>query len=190
MELWEALKGRRSIGKVKLDVPPRECIEKILEAATWAPSHHQTQPWKFFVLQGRARQRLGEEMARIAMGKIADQETEDVRAKIEKLKSKPLRAPVVIAVAVTPSEQEKVVEIEEIEAVACAVQNMMLAAHELGLGTIWRTGSITYEPDLKPFFGLGERDRLLGFVYVGYPDLPQRESVGRPFTEKTVWYDE
>ncbi|WP_126425449.1 nitroreductase family protein [Brevibacillus marinus] len=189
MELWEAIKGRRSVGKMKPEAPPRESIEKILEAATWAPSHHNTEPWKFFVLTGQARDRLGEEMARIAAGKLADQDAEAARAKLAKLRANPLRAPVVIAVAVTPSAQEQVVELEEIGAVACAVQNMMLAAHELGLGTIWRTGAITYEPELKAFFGLQGREQLLGFVYVGYPDQPQREGVRKPFAEKTVWLD-
>ncbi|MCK9927534.1 nitroreductase family protein, partial [Frankia sp. Mgl5] len=141
MDLWDAITTRRSIGLVKQELPLRESIERMLEAATWAPNHHLTEPWRFFVLTGDARVRLGEAMAEIAKARLADPDTEESRKKIEKQKENPLRAPVVIAVAVAPSERENVEELEEIEAVACGVQNMLLTAHSLGLGAVWRTGA-------------------------------------------------
>ncbi len=189
MDVFQAIKGRRSIGVVKSKMPPRELIERLLDAAVWAPTHHHTEPWRFFVLTGEARNRLGEAMAQIVAAQLDDSTSEEAHKRLERERQKPLRAPVVIAVAASLSDQPNLPEIEEIEAVACAVQNMMLAAHALGLGTVWRTGEITYEPALRSFFGLGERDRLLGFVYVGYPDMPQREGKRTPFSQKTVWWD-
>ena len=59
MDVMTAIKTRRSIGKVKSDPVPKEMIETILEAGTWAPCHHQTEPWRFFVLTGDARNGLG-----------------------------------------------------------------------------------------------------------------------------------
>lgn len=189
MDLWDAITTRRSIGLVKQELPLRESIERMLEAATWAPNHHLTEPWRFFVLTGDARVRLGEAMAEIAKARLADPDTEESRKKIEKQKENPLRAPVVIAVAVAPSERENVEELEEIEAVACGVQNMLLTAHSLGLGAVWRTGAITYEPALGQFFQLQGKEKLLGFVYVGYPALEKNPPKRAPFAEKTVWLD-
>ncbi|MFY0543618.1 nitroreductase family protein [Brevibacillus sp. H7] len=189
MDLWEALRGRRSIGVVKPEMPPREYIEKMLEAATWAPNHFLTEPWRFFVLTGDARIRLGEAMADAAAARMANPDDPESQSKLVKHRQNPLRAPVVIAVAASPSDQKRVVLLEEIEAVACAVQNMLLAAHGLGLGAIWRTGDITYEPVLKNFFNLGPNDQLLGFVYIGYPQGNKQPPRRTPFTEKTVWLD-
>lgn len=189
MELWEAIKGRRSIGKMKAQVPPRESIEKLLEAANWAPSHYRTEPWKFFVLTGAARERLGEAMAAIVRDTLTEPESDESAARLQKEKNKPLRSPVVIAVATQSSEDTRVVEIEQIEAVACAVQNMMLVAHEMGLGTIWRTGGITYEPRLKEFFELKPDEHLLGFIYVGYPDQVVKPGIRKPVAEKIIWME-
>lgn len=190
MDVWQAIRGRRSVGVMKPDAPPREWIEQILEAATWAPSHHRTEPWRFFVLTGEARKRLGEVIADIVRERLNDSEMDEAKAQLERERNKPLRAPVIIAVAVSPSDDPKVMELEELEAVACAVQNMMLAAHALGLGTIWRTGQIAYEPRLRTFFGLTGREKLLGFVYVGFPKGPLPEGKRIPVAEKTVWMEE
>jgi nitroreductase len=189
MDLWQAMRERRSIGMVKQDMPPREHIERMLEAATWAPNHFHTEPWRFYVLTGDARVRLGEAMAAIVAAKEEKPDDPDVQRKLERQRQNVLRAPVLIAVAVSPAEQERVVLIEEIEAVACSVQNMLLAAHGLGLGAIWRTGDITYQPELKKFFGLHEQEQLLGFIYVGYPQVDKKPPKRTPYTEKTVWME-
>jgi nitroreductase len=190
MELMEAIKGRRSVGVVKPEEPPVALIEQVLEAATWAPNHHHTEPWKFFVLRGAARSRLGEAMADIVARQLDEQDSEESRKRLERERSKPLRAPVLVAVAVSPSDKPNVVELEEVEAVACAVQNMLLSAHSLGLGAVCRTGEITYEPELKAFFQLSEREKLLGFIYIGYPNMEIRPGARTPFQEKTVWLDQ
>jgi nitroreductase len=183
-----AIRERRSIGKVAPERPPRAAIEQLLEAATRAPNHHLTQPWRFFVLAGEARRALGEAMARATVGEPAGHPLgEGARAAYERMAAKPLRAPVVIAVAVEPAADPKVREIEEVAAGAAAIQNMLLAAHALGLGAMWRTGEVCDEPAVKAFFGLGPRAHLLGFVYVGYPaqDPPRRERT--PAAGLTRW---
>src|SRR5687767_13152960 len=63
MPVLEALRSRRSIGRVRPERPPRAVIEEIIEAATWAPNHRLTEPWRFIVLAGQAREALGREMA-------------------------------------------------------------------------------------------------------------------------------
>jgi nitroreductase len=198
MGVLEAIRTRRSVGKMRRERPPREAIEAILEAATWAPNHRMTEPWRFIVLAGEARQALGSVMAETqAAGRSAANADataiEEARAATVKAATKPLRAPVVIAVAVEPVVGPKIVEIEEIATGAAAVQNMLLAAHALGLAAIWRTGGPSYDPAVKAFFGLTPAAHLLGFVYIGYPDGAVPERVRTPaarFTQWLGWDDE
>lgn len=175
MDVLEAIRTRRSVGAVRPEMPPREAIEAILEAATWAPNHRLTEPWRFFVLTGSARASLGDVIAR---AQTADH---------ERARAKPLRAPVIIAVAVEPAVGPKIVEVEEIAAGAAAVQNMLLAAHALGLAAIWRTGDACYDAAVKTFFDLPPAAHLLGFVYLGYPAAVSMRARHTPAAELTRW---
>jgi nitroreductase len=186
MDVFEAICTRRSIGAVSQDLPPRQVIEEILEAATWAPNHRLTEPWRFIVIAGTAREALGETMAR---GKVKRhiESGQPWEADYERAKAKALRAPVIIAVAAEPQIGPKVVEFEEITAGAAAIQNMLLAAHALGLGAIWRTGDASYDPGVKAHLGVSESAYLLGFVYLGYPIATSIRAKRTPARELTRW---
>ncbi|TCS96714.1 nitroreductase family protein [Hazenella coriacea] len=190
MELFEAITTRRSIGKVKEDQVPLPLIEKVLEAATWAPNHHRTEPWRFVVLQDDGRQGLGRVYAEIALEKdsmLTDEERDSI---YEKQMAKAFRAPVIIAVIVTPGDQANVIKQEEVAAGNAAVQNMLLAAHALGLGAIWRTGKPAYHNKMKSFFGCQEKDEIVGLIYLGYSDLKVVPPPRISFREKTIWVSE
>ncbi|RXI96482.1 nitroreductase [Anaerobacillus alkaliphilus] len=187
MDIFEAIKNRRSIGKVKQDAFPKEYIEKILEAGTYAPNHHRTEPWRFFVVEGAARDRLGEVFADIVSAQETDHTSEEFQTKLAKAKRNPLRAPVIIAVGIEPSSEKKVIKLEEYAAVNSAVQNMLLAAHALGLGSIWRTGAICYEDQVRDFFGLSENGKVLAFIYLGYPDIAPKQVQKTDFHTYTKW---
>lgn len=189
MDLFEAIQNRRSIGKVKPDPIDRATIEKLLEAASWAPCHFKTEPWKFFVLTGEGRRPLGRTLAEIAREGMDDPSTEENQKLLKKQEEKPFRAPLIIAVAVIPSDNPKVIHIEEIGAVNAAIQNMLLAVHALGLGAIWRTGKPTYHAKMKELFSLREQDGLLGFIYIGHPDMIQPKGQRLAYEQKTVWID-
>jgi nitroreductase len=163
-------------------------IEQIIEAATWAPCHHGTEPWRFFVITGDARGSLGDVMAKSKVERMVRQ-GKDVDGEFERARAKAFRAPVIIAVAVEPSTGPKVVEIEEIEAGAAAVQNMLLAAHALGLGAIWRSGDPAYDPDVKAFLGLAPTAHILGFVYAGYPDASPARVPQKAASSVTTWLE-
>ncbi|GER66671.1 hypothetical protein BpJC7_19730 [Weizmannia acidilactici] len=188
MGVMDLIKSRRSIGVTAEKDVPDEVVKTLLEAATWAPNHKKTEPWKFRVFKGEGRVKLGEEMARITASKTEGLSEEEVAKKIEKARKGPLRAPVVIAVAVSPSG--KVPEIEEIVATGCAIQNLLLTATELGLATIVRTGEIAHEPELKEYLALEPADKVAGLVYVGYPKKEMDIKAQRtPAEEKTKWFD-
>ncbi|WP_223067266.1 nitroreductase family protein [Paenibacillus caui] len=191
MNIFEAIRTRRSIGRVSEEEVPRESIERILEAGTWAPNHRRTEPWKFFVLRGEGRKKLGLALAEIAKAEAGAVEAEE----LDKLESKALdkakRAPLVIAVAVEPTEKEGVIELEEYGAVFAAIQNMLLEAHGLGLASVWRTGEPAYHPIMNKHFGLSDKGKMLGFLYIGKPALPSMpEGKRESYLAKTVWIDE
>ncbi len=186
MDVLEAIRTRRSIGKVLPDLPPRAVIEELLEAASWAPNHHVTEPWRFVVIAGEARNAFGEVMARSKVAGM-DPAAKDIPAEYERAKNKALRAPVIIAVGVEIARGSKGEEIEEVAAGAAAVQNLLLAAHSLGLAAIWRTGDPAYDPRVKAFLGFAPSDHVLGFVYLGYPSIVPLRAKHTPATELTRW---
>jgi len=185
MELFEALFTRMSIGKVAPDPVPRALIEKILEAAAQAPNHHKVQPWRFIVLTGAARERLGDLMARSLLAREPDAPAEIVAAE----RAKPLRAPVLIAVGVDKPNGPKIVEMENICAAAAATENMLLAAHALGLAAQWRTGAAATDPQVKAWLGLAADQHLIAFVYLGWCLVEPQGYTRPPASEHTVWIE-
>jgi nitroreductase len=185
MDLMEAIFSRHSVGQVKPDPLPRPVIENLLAAAAQAPNHYKVRPWRFVVLTGEGRIRLGEVMAGSFHQKFPDIAPEA----LEKERAKPLRAPLLIAVGVDKPGEPKVLEIENICAVAAACQNILLATTALGLGAIWRTGDTVRDPQIKKFLGFDPDQHLLGFLYIGYVETPPAP-VGRPtFEDRTAWME-
>jgi nitroreductase len=190
MTIEEAIRTRRSIGKVKDEPVSRELVENIIESAVWAPNHFHTEPWTFIVMTGEGRKVLGGLYAEIA-AEVKKEETEEERAvRIHRAEQNAFRAPVVIAAVCKPSDGPRVVRAEELAAVHAAVQNLLLAAHANGLGAIWRTGDAAYHAAAQRAFKLEPGDEIVGFIYVGYPDLTPPPARRTPGTAKTVWLEE
>lgn len=186
METLNAIYTRQSVKKVRPDPIPRELVEHLLNAAVQAPNHHKNRPWRFVVLSGPARERLGEVMA----DSLRERIPETHREALEKERARPLRAPLLIAVGIDKAEPPRTEEIENICAGAAAVQNLLLAAHDIGLGAIWRTGSAASDPRVKQFLGFEPNQHLIGIIYIGHlegaRELPQRPS----FHDRTTWLEQ
>lgn len=181
METIEAIMTRRSIGKTNGRRPERDQIEKLLEAAVAAPNHHLTEPWRFIVLAGEALEEFGEMWATgTARG---GKDPQGVREKAR-------RAPVVIAVVEhAKAHLPKVIEVEEHHAVGAAMQNMLLAAHDLGLAAMLRTGPPAHIKEVHDFLGLEDGDLVAGYLYVGFPPDGFEPKAPRktPSSELTEW---
>jgi nitroreductase len=190
MDVIRAIETRQSIGRVKQDPVPKELIERILESAVHAPNHRLTEPWRFHVFIGKGRGELARARAEIArLQAEAEGESEElVVGRISRERKKAFRAPVVIAV-ICEAGRDEVETLENYAACACAVQNMQLTAHALGLGAMWRTGSVAYHEHMRKFFGLGEGDRIVAHLYVGYPDMGERPRRRKPAKELTTWHE-
>jgi nitroreductase len=185
MDVFEAIHSRHSQGTVKPDPLPREMIEKLLDAAVQAPNHYKVRPWRFVVLTGEGRNRLGDVMA-ASQHERHPEFSHDV---LDKTRVLPLRSPVVIAVGVDRPSEAKVLEIENVCAAAAAIENLLLAAQAMRLGAKWRTGEWSRDAKVKRFLGFESDQHLIGFIYIGYPDF---ESVPAPrpsFEDRTVWME-
>ena len=190
MDVIHAIETRQSIGRVKQDPVPKELIERILESAVHAPNHRITEPWRFHVFTGKGRGELARVRAEIArLQAEAEGEDEELAAgRISRERKKAFRAPVVIAV-ICESGRDEVETLENYAACAAAVQNMLLTAHALGLGAMWRTGPVAYHDRMREFFGLGEGDTVVAHLYIGSPDMGERPRRRAPAREKTVWHE-
>jgi nitroreductase len=190
MDVTEAIHTRRSIGKVSEEAPEKEKIEKMLEAARWAPNHHKTEPWHFYVLSGKGRDRLGKAYGQINLEKLTDPSASEREQVMQAGLNKARRSPIVIVVTVEPDDGEKIEAIEEVAATSCAVQNALLVAHELGLAVKWRTGKPAFHPIMKKAFHVSENGWVLGLLFVGYPDEETKLPRKKDLHEYTTWIDE
>jgi nitroreductase len=188
MDVLEAIRLRRSIkpDKMKPDPVDPALIERMFEAANWAPSHGLTEPWRFIVFRGDARKALIEAIASTMVPE--DQTTlppDDARR--EKLVRNFMTPPMTIAIVCATSTNPKIIPHEEIASTAMAVQNLQLAARALGVATYWTSGEKAFHPRMAKFLGIEPPAKCLGFLYVGYPAIPWPEGTRRPVTEKVTW---
>jgi len=185
MDTFEAIKNRHSVKKVKADLLPHDVIEKILDAGNCAPNHYKVRPWRFVVLTGDGRSKLGDVMSASQHNRQPDLPQEA----FDKTRALPLRAPVVIAVGVDKPGETKAIELENYAAVSAACQNILLAAQALGLGAIWRTGDWARDVKVKEFLGFSADQHIAGFIYVGYPETTVEYAPRPSFEDRTVWME-
>ncbi len=161
-------------------------VHQMLENANRAPTHGLTEPWRFVVFKEEGLKKLAEFQSQLYK-KLTEVDGTFDQKKFDMLATKPLKASHIIAIGMKRDEREKIPEIEEVEAVACAVQNMYLTATAFGVGCYWGSGGITYKEEAKEFFGLGEKDKLLGFMYIGMPRIEWPEGRRNPISDKVKW---
>lgn len=192
-EVNKIIRGRRSqfIAQFKENDPVDDSIiEEILENATWAPTHKLTEPWSFTVFTGEGLKTFADFQAELYKER-ATKNGNFIEATYEKFKENPLKASHIIAIKMKRDLKANLPEMEEIAAVAMAVQNMYLTAAAHGLAAYWGTGGPTFWPEAKPWFGLGDDDMLMGFFYVAKPATDNWPAGKRkPFAEKTEWVRE
>jgi nitroreductase len=187
------IRHRRTIkpALINPDTPiPEPLLNDILENANWAPTHGMTEPWRFHLFQGPARKRLASSLQEIYQATTSEAAFRP--DKYQKLGKNPLLAPLVIAIVMHRQEIEKISELDEIAAVACAVQNMHLTASAAGLAAFWSSPPLLATPEMNTILNLQSKDKCLGLFYLGYPQdrstWPQ--STRQPITDKLIWHHE
>ncbi len=191
--LDEIIRKRRTIKPPMMSDRPvaQADLDAILENANWAPTHGKTEPWRFRIYRAEsARAKLADGLAALYETALAPEEQKEGKA--DKLRKMARLAPVVILVWMKRQTIEKIRELEEIEAVACAVQNMHLTAAARGLGAFWSTPPFIYRPQMNEWLGIGEKDRCLGIFYLGHPaeSEPWPEGGRRGIARKVEYVDD
>ena len=166
MNALDALHRRSSVPKLRGPLPSQKMLENIYKAAFSAADHAVLKPWRFLVVMGDSREKLGELFAKAGVAKDASLH----QSAIEKLRRKPLRAPLVLVCISSYKFHPKVPEIEQDLSAGAATQNMLLAAFAQGLGAMWRTGSLAYDPLVRSGLGLTVEEKIIGFLYIGTID--------------------
>lgn len=164
----------------------KEIVEDVLNSAIWAPTHGKTEPWRFTVfMEENSRQDLSNFLSSLYAEKFQGDKFNQM--KFNKLKNRPMMSSVIIAINMTPDPKGNIREIEEIEAVACAVQNMYLTCTAYGIGGFWATPKLLDLPESKTFLELGENDKCLGLFYMGYPSIDWPKGHRKPIEYVTKW---
>ncbi len=182
MDGLETLTTRASAMALTGPAPGDADLDRILAAAARAPDHGKLRPWKFILVRGAARNRLGEIMADALTARDADAPRQMVEAE----RGKPLRAPLVVVVASTADpEHPKIPEIEQVLSAGCAAHSIILAAHALGYGAMWKTGAAAYDGAVKSALGLAPQHHIVAFLYLGTRSGPAAE-IRRPHHSQFV----
>jgi|UniRef100_A0A7C3YZV0 nitroreductase len=182
MELYEAIMKRRSHRLYKPEMPPREVLEKVINAAMWAPSGTNAQPWEITVLAGRFRDEFIERAAHCISHMIPILKAAQVPEKGQEMVIKFFKdlggAPVVIVVTLDKPENPHMME-STIQSGAALMQNLLLAAHAEGLGTCWMTGPAFVAKELLDYLGKPDK-HFLAMTPIGYsakePPVPPRKN--------------
>lgn len=169
MHALEALLSRQSARAVtlKAPAPAGEDLAEILQAGMSAPDHGALRPWRFKIIEGAAREKLGEVFAEALILREPNSE----KAALDSIRSKPLRSPLIVAVCAEITEDHpKVPPVEQVVSAACAAQNVITAAHAKGYGAIMLSGWPAYDDHVKGALGLARKDAIVTFIYMGSPD--------------------
>jgi nitroreductase len=181
VQLYEAIKERRSVRKFKDTPIDRELLERIFDMALWAPSGVNRQNWKFYVLTGERK----EELVSICYSSFQYLEPHLQKRFAEKPKiieatrrffKRLGKAPVVVCAYFEPANSEDVTSFQN---VAAAIQNLLLVAYAEGLGSCWMTGPIEVAAEIDRFLGVDDLT-LVAVIPMGYPDEVPRVPPRRP----------
>lgn len=175
MEALELLLNRHSNPRLIEPAPAGEQLETIFKAGLRVPDHAALTPWEFIVFGGEQREKLGDILAEATRARGDDEDS------VEKARLAPLRAPLVITVVAKVKAHDKVPQLEQEISAGCALMAMQMASQAQGFSGIWRTGWFAFDRGVHRALGLAEQDQIVGFLYLGTPQvavrkLPERDT--------------
>lgn len=172
MEALDLLLNRVSVPRLVDPAPDAAQREILFGAALRAPDHGQLRPYRFLTVEGQARERMGQ----LLVNALRQGGGEATPQALDKARLGPLRAPLVVVVIARLQDHHKVPRNEQLITAGCAAHGVLLAAHALGIGAVWRTGELCYSPLVAEGFGLARGEEVIGFLYLGTPQNPPREA--------------
>ncbi|WP_158784912.1 NAD(P)H nitroreductase [Pantoea sp. BAV 3049] len=182
MDALDLVVNRRSASRLSEPAPAGEALENILRAGMRAPDHGTLQPWRFIIIENQGRERFSDLLETAARNDSMDEKA------IDKAKQSPFRAPMIITVVAHCEEHHKVPRWEQVVSAGCAVMAMQMAAVAQGFNGIWRSGAWTGHEAMRKAFNCREQDAIVGFLYLGTPQLKSSTTVIPPDTAPFVSY--
>ena len=168
MNALDALYTRISAPRLCEPSPDDSTLQNIYRAAFRAADHGLLRPWRFLIIRGESRSRLGQLFLEANLESNPSLSTE----RQEIIRKKPFRAPLILVSISSQKDHPKVPKFEQDLSAAAATQNMLIAAHAQGVGAMWRTGSVAYHPTVIQGLGLSKEEKIIGFLYLGTIDGP------------------
>lgn len=184
----QVITRRRTVKPDKMNGRPidDEIIMDLLRLADWAPTHANTEPWRFVVFSGPAVKKFTQRHADLYRQYTAEASfTEQKFANLARLGEQVSH---LIIVWMKRVPNHKIPEIEEVAATSAAIQNLLLAATAQNIVSFWSTGGMTHHAAMREELKLGAEDRVLGMLYLGYSDEPPRAGSRQvPLADKIEW---
>ena len=175
--VMEVIRTRRTVREFSPQPVPRELIDQIVEAATWAPNHRHTEPWRFIVLEkdGEARKKVADAVYEWTWNNIKNPNPANRERSSADARDEVLLTPVLMLIYAIPGSNEEITE-ENFSATCCAAQNMQLMAHALGLAVGWSTGRLCKAEEVHQALGVNPDWAVVGAFFIGFPKaLPEAE---------------
>ena len=168
MNIDDAIHTRRTNKVYERRPVPAETLDELFELARWAPNHHLTDPWRFRVLGpeslGRLKRAAGEGAAKLD------------------------RAPTLVCVSQVIADDEQQNE-EDLCAVAVAAYIVLLGAHARGIASYWRTPGVLRSPEGRGALGLGDDERAVGLLHLGWSDREWLPPARAPVADVVTYLD-
>ena len=177
MNALDAIFTRISAPRLSEPAPDKSILRNIYKAAFRAADHGLLRPWRFLIIEGNSRSKLGD----LFLSANLESDSSISPEKQSSIRNKPFRAPLILVSISSHKEHPKVPPIEQDFSTAAATQNMLIAAHAQGVGAMWRTGSMAYHPTVMTGLGLSKQEKIIGFLYLGTNNGPIR-----PITEPDI----
>lgn len=164
MELFDAINSRVSAGKLAEPGPTPQQLELLIKTVARAPDHGRMKPWRVTVVNGEKREAFATAVAEARRARLPNMTDDQMVAERDKIRRSPS---IVVVGCAVKKDNPKVPEIEQVIAVAAAVENMFLAAHAMGFGVMWKTGPAAYDDQVKAAVGLMPDDHIVAILHLG-----------------------
>ncbi len=187
--LLNLIRTRRNVKEFTDEPVSGDLIEKIIEVATWAPNHRHTEPWRFIVLEkgGDVRGRVADLVYDWTYSNVKNPTEARRRQSAAAIKEEVLGFPVMLYIFSAPGDNEEVTR-ENFAATCCAAQNMLLAAHALGLSVGWSTGRTCQTDGVFDAIGAAPDWTIVGAFSIGYSSAA-RPATRIPVADIATWLD-
>jgi len=185
--LLQTIKKRRTVRNFEPRSVSLDTLQTLIEAATWAPNHRSTEPWRFFVLEKGAKKRteIADMVYEWTYSNVKNPNPKRRKTSAASARDEIMIAPAFIYVYSIPGRTDEITK-ENYAATCCAIQNLQLASFSLGLGVGWSTGKPCLLPGLKTTLGAKMSWQVVGALYIGYTSV-QPKTHRIPVNKVTSW---